>query len=201
MHSGVAVHFAAEPLEAPGRAVFAAMRPRRSAASEMHLARSARRAVAPATPTPPTASTAPATPLFRVERFPVRVIRSAGISVYAGANAPPDHFVERDAGYSFWIPGAAAGTPRVRAAIAGAVATMAQAPGEAPLRWVRRYAAGDLAGAAVYLSPDAPLQGIHRGRTPVGYAWIPGVANPSARERKLVDDVLSSAAPPVSTAP
>ncbi len=195
MQSGIAIDLAMRPPEAPGRAVFAAMRPRRSSASEMHLARAQRRLPPPGTGQ---RSPAPVVPVFRVERFPVRVIQTAGVSVYAGANAPPDHFVERAGGYSFWIPGAAAGTPRVAAAIAYA---MAQSPEAAPLRWVRRYAAGDLAGAAVYLSPDAPIEGIHSGRNPVGYAWIPGVAHPNARERKLMDEVLSAATPPVSSEP
>ena len=71
MRSGLPVSFALPPPQAPGRAVFAAMRPRRSAVSDMHLARPDRRP-------PPLAPVAQ--PVFRVERFPVRVVESAGIA-------------------------------------------------------------------------------------------------------------------------
>ncbi len=192
MRSGLALDFAMRPPAEPGRAVFAAMRPRRSAASEMHLARSTRR------PPPP----APvATPVFRVERFPVRVIERGDIAVYAGPTSPPDLFVQHVGTTHFWVPGAASGTPRVRAAIAGAMTAMAPSPEVWPLRWVRRYAAGGAEGMAVYLSPDAPIDGTHSGRAAEGYAWIPGVAAPNPRERTLVDAVLKAATPPVSTGP
>ena len=182
MQSGLPVDFDFEPPADPGRAVFASMRPRRSRAREMHLARPERRR-------PP--QPAPARPVFRVERLPVRVLDVDRTPVYAGGKAPPDHYFEVGAGAIYWVPGAAAGTQRVRALIEAARERDRAA---APLAWVRRYARGE---QAIYVTPSAPLDGVHRVRGGGGFAWIPGVSTPTPTERALVEEV-AAAVPAVS---
>lgn len=187
MLTGLASEFTLPPPEEPGRAVFAAMRPRRGKASEMLLARSERR--------PPPAPR-PRPPVFRVERVPVRALQMGATTVYAGASELPDHYVERVGATWFWVPGAAAGTPRVRNAIAAAIAS--DAIDRAPLVWVRRYATGDATGRAVYFSPDAPAAGIFGARGGEGYAWLPGVSAPSTREQALLENVINLSETPAS---
>ncbi len=191
MHSGLASEFALAVPEEPGAAVFAAMRPQRGRISDMHLARPDRRTL----PAPPPRTRGP---VFRVERFPVRALRRADVTVYAGPNELPDHFSEWYQGASYWVPGATMGTPRVRAAIASAIASGRVA--EAPLVFVRRYATGDAEGHAVYFTRDAPAGEIHSAPGGDGFAWIPGVSAPSTRERNLLANVLRVAAPPAAMA-
>ena len=185
MRSGLAGQFALSEPDDPARVVFAGLRPRQRFHAGL-IPRAER--VAPTLPPPPAA--APQVDA-RIERIPVRVVQIGAVTVYASWVAPADHHVTyRADGRVFWVPGAAAGTARVRAAIA-----RAQDRELGPLRWVQRHSGGL---HAVYLSEQAPAQGIFRTASGSGYAWIPGVAAPNRAQLEWVERVAEASLPAVS---
>jgi len=186
MRSGLPGQFALSEPNDPASVVFAGLRPRQQFHAGL-IARPER--LVPILPDPP----APP-PNAQIQRIPVRIAQVGDVTVYASWSVPPDHYVEdRPDGRVYWVPGAAAGTSRVRRAIAGA-----RRQGLGPLRWVQRHPRGL---HAVYLTEHAPARGIFRTASGSGYAWIPGIASPSRAQLELVERVAEASLPAVSLPP
>lgn len=172
-----------DPPKSSASTLFGALKPRRSDKRDLLLARPHR--VRPeASPASRSRPQNDAWVGVEIERIPAQRASVSGVAVYASDSVPLDLYFEyTDDHRHYWVPGAAAGTPRIRSAIAAA---RAEAP--TTLTWVRRLSAGD---RVAYMTDDPPAVGIHRERTGQGYLWIPGLASPGQKDQAFLGALLS----------
>jgi hypothetical protein len=107
-----------------------------------------------------------------------------GTPVYATTQAPPGVYARRVKRHALWVPGAAAATPSLEAALARAAAA-------APARGTT-VMLGEGGAQGVVLTDTPPAPGVHEERAGALHAWIAGVAEPGPAERAALAAAASA---------
>jgi hypothetical protein len=141
-------------------------------------------AEAPARPAPVAA--APAEGPVRLERVAALVFSDpSGVPVYATTHAPPGVYAEQVKQRAYWLPGVAQPTDDEREALGRAAKA-------APTRGTTVVFA-EVGATPVVLTDVAPAGGVYATRAGSRHAWIAGVREPDAAQRKALAAVAGAA--------
>ncbi len=131
-----------------------------------------------------TAATAPsvATAVPALQRQPALVYEPGGLVVFATPRAPGGVYVERVGERFDWVPGAAAGSDPIRAAIA-------KARTGPPVRGTT-IAVATVGATTVVMTDAPPIADVHAEPAGERRAWIAGVAAPDPAQRAALASAI-----------
>lgn len=122
----------------------------------------------------------------QVTSSPVVMYRVASDTVvYATSYQPQGMYWQEIHGRSYWVPGAAQGTPDVKSSIAHAAEMKTPTANATVITY-------DISGERVYLTNEAPLAGTYTQRADVLYAWLPGVTSPTQAQRDAIATAVTA---------